>query len=77
VPDSPNPAVLLGSEPEPNGVLFVLFIPSKDKDGKDLNDQPMWADAAGDLLAELFGGATIMPPARGKWFNEESKQIIT
>jgi hypothetical protein len=37
----------------------------------------MWADAAGDLLAELFGGATIMPPARGKWFNEESKQIIT
>jgi hypothetical protein len=68
---------VFGSEAEPNGILFVLFIPSKDKDGNDLSDQEMWADAAGDLLSELFGGATAMPPAKGKWLNEETNQIIT
>jgi hypothetical protein len=73
----PGHADLLGSEPEPNGTLFVLFIPSKDKDGNDLPDQGMWADAAGDLLSTLFGGATAMPPARGKWLNEETGEIIT
>src|SRR5262249_49078990 len=61
-------------------VLFVLFIPSKDKDGGPLprgEDQQLWADAAGDLLARIFGGATIMPPAKGKWLNEETATIIT
>jgi hypothetical protein len=67
---------LLGSEPEPNGTLFVLFIPSKDKDGADLPDQEMWASAAGRLMSELFGGATQMPPARGMWLNEETGQVI-
>lgn len=58
-------------------ILFVLFIPSKDQDGKDLNDQEQWADAAGDMLATLFGGSTEMPPAKGKWFNSKKKKIIT
>ncbi len=73
----PGHADLLGSEPEPNGTLFVLFIPSKDKHGNDLPDQELWASAAGDLLARLFGGATIMPPARGTWLNEETGVVIT
>jgi hypothetical protein len=70
----------LGAEAEPNSVLFVLFIPSKDKDGNDLpegNDQELWADAAGDLLTELFVGSTQMPAAKGKWLNEETNEIIT
>jgi hypothetical protein len=67
---------VLGSEAEPNGILFVLFIPSRDKFGIDLSDNEMWADAAGRLLSELFGGATQMAPAKGMWFNEETGQII-
>jgi len=67
----------LSSEREFNSILFVLFIPSKDKDDNDLHDQPLWANAAGDLFTKLFGGATEMPPARGKWYNEESGEIIT
>jgi hypothetical protein len=70
----------LGSEDEPNGLLFVLFIPSKDKDNGPLprrQDQQLWADAAGDLMTRIFGGATIMPPAKGKWLNEETNTIIT
>jgi hypothetical protein len=73
-------ADLLGSDAEPNGILFVRFIPSKDKDGNDLpgnEDQDVWASTAADLLSRLFGGATVMPPAQGKWLNEESGQIIT
>lgn len=54
-----------------------MFIPSKDKDGKILKDADLWISAAGDKLTELFGGATEMPPAKGKWYNEESKKIIT
>jgi hypothetical protein len=67
---------VLGSEAEPNGKLFVLFIPSKDKNGSDLDDQEMWASAACRLLSELFGGATQMPPAKGMWLNEETGQVI-
>jgi hypothetical protein len=73
-------AKVLGSEDEPNGVLFVLFIPSKDKDGNDLpagQEQQLWANAAGDLLTNLFGGSTQMPPAKGKWLNDETNEIIT
>jgi hypothetical protein len=80
VPQENAHKAMLASEDEPNGVLFVLFIPSKDKDGGPLprgQDQQLWADAAGDLLAKLFGGATIMPPAKGKWLNEETDTIIT
>lgn len=73
-------AKVLRSDDQANGVLFVLFIPSKDKDGNDLpagQDQQLWANAAGDLLTTLFGGSTQMPPAKGKWLNEETGSIIT
>jgi hypothetical protein len=36
----------------------------------------MWASAAGRLLAELFGGATKMPPAQGMWLNDKTNEII-
>jgi hypothetical protein len=80
VPQENAHKTTLGSEDEPNGVLFVLFIPSKDKDGDPLprgEDQQLWANTAGDLLTNFFGGATIMPPAKGKWLNEETGTIIT
>lgn len=41
------------------------------------NDQQLWADAAGDLLTELYGGSTQMPAAKGKWFNDETSEVIT
>jgi hypothetical protein len=77
VVDHDRYSAALSSEREFNSILFVLFIPSKDKDDNDLHDQTLWANAAGDLFTRLFGGATEMPPARGKWYNEESGEIIT
>jgi hypothetical protein len=38
--------------------LVILFIPSHDRDGKELKTREMWAQAALELFAELFGGAT-------------------
>jgi len=77
VVDHDRYSAALSSEREFNSILFVLFIPSKDKHDNDLHDQALWANAAGDLFTKLFGGATEMPPARGKWYNEESGEIIT
>ena len=76
MPDAIAQAKALGSEIELGNVLFVVFIPSKDKNGKDLRDTELWTSAAGDKLTDLFGGHTEMPPAKGKWYNEESKKIV-
>ncbi len=76
MPDPKAQANILGSEMELGNVLFVLFIPSKDKNDKDLRDVELWASAAGEKLTELFGGATEMPPAKGKWFNDQSNKVI-
>jgi hypothetical protein len=73
----PDHAGWLGSEPELIGTLFVLFIPSRDKNGNSIPDQQVWAATAAKLLSDLFGGATEMPPARGRWLNEETGEIIT
>lgn len=73
------PAKILHSEEELGSILFVLFIPSKTKDGDDLpggEDQQQWAEAVGDVLTEVYGGATEMPMAKGKWLNDDGK-IIT
>ena len=61
---------------EPNGVLFVLFIPTRDKNGKLLSDHSIWLKNAVGLLNKLFGGATTMPPAKGTWRNDETNSIV-
>ena len=40
-------------------------------------DQQQWAEAIGDILAEVYGGATAMPVAKGKWFNDKTGKIVT
>lgn len=77
MPDPKAQAKILGSdEVEIGNVLFILFIPTKDKNSKDLPDPELWRSGAGDLLTSLFGGATEMPPAKGKWYNEDTKKIV-
>ena len=58
--------------------MIVLFIPSKTDKGKELphgEDQKLWADAAGRVLAEQFGGSTEMPVAKGMWLNDDGEII--
>ncbi|MGO9816081.1 MAG: hypothetical protein ACLP53_35610 [Isosphaeraceae bacterium] len=46
-------------------VLVILFIPSHDRDEKDLKTRDLWADAALNLFADLFGGATAFDTYAG------------
>jgi hypothetical protein len=46
-------------------VFVILFIPSLDRDEKELKTRDLWADAALDLFAELFGGATAFETYAG------------
>lgn len=51
----------------PRGTLQVtVFIPSKDRSGRRIN-QRRWARATLDLLGLLFRGATAFPPGEGVW----------
>jgi hypothetical protein len=52
-------------------VLVVLFIPSVERDGTSPIDQPLWVDAALEMLGRAFGGATAFPKARGIWRDDE------
>jgi hypothetical protein len=46
--------------------LLVLFIPSKDRRNKAIN-QRFWVEEALNVLGTLFGGATAFPKGRGVW----------
>src|SRR5260370_5511499 len=45
-------------ESQKRQVLVLLLIPSHDKNEQELPAQDQWADAALELFAGLFGGAT-------------------
>jgi hypothetical protein len=46
--------------------LLVLFIPSKDRSDKPI-DQGFWVEEALNVLGRLFGGATAFPQGKGIW----------
>jgi hypothetical protein len=46
--------------------LLILFIPSKDRRNKAIN-QRFWVEEALNVLGTLFGGATAFPKGRGIW----------
>jgi hypothetical protein len=46
--------------------LLVLFIPSRDRDDRAM-DQEHWVDESLRVLGTLFGGATAFPQGRGVW----------
>jgi hypothetical protein len=52
--------ILRDLESQKRQVLVILFIPSHDKNEQELPAQDQWADAALELFADLFGGATAL-----------------
>ena len=50
--------------------LLVLFIPSKTRDKKRVQ-QKHWVDRALEVLGQLFGGATAFPRGVGVWRDDE------
>ncbi len=67
---SARPEAWLGASQPVGTLIIVLFVPSKDRDGKDI-DHDFWVAAALETLGTLFRGATAYPRARGVWRDDE------
>jgi hypothetical protein len=50
----------------------VLFIPSVERDGVSVIDQPRWVGAALEMFGRVFGGATAFPKAKGVWRDDDT-----
>jgi hypothetical protein len=61
----PDFAAALGAS-KAASALLVLFIPSKDRSDKPIN-QRFWVEEALSTLGTLFGGATAFPQGKGIW----------
>src|SRR5712692_8113914 len=67
-------AALLGANKSAS-TLLVLFIPSKDRFDRPL-DQAFWTGQALEILGRLFGGATAFPQGRGVWRDDARGGIL-
>lgn len=68
-------AAELGAQDNYSTQCFTIYIPNKDKNGKEFGTQRKWILEALALLTELNGGATAMPQTEGVWGNEQGELI--
>lgn len=65
-PSSPDAERILRDLESPRRqILVILFVPSHDRDETELKTRDLWADAALDVFADLFGGATAFDTYAG------------
>ncbi len=57
---------------ESSSQCFSIYIPNKDRDGREIGNQRKWVLEAMRLLSELNGGATAMPPVEGGWLGDDN-----
>ena len=65
-----RPETWLGATQPAGTLIIVLFVPSQDRDGKEI-DHDFWVTGALETLGTLFRGATAYPRARGVWRDDE------
>lgn len=65
-----NPAEVFRSALPAGTSLIVIFVPSKDRDGKSI-EQDHWVDEVLSTLGQLFRGATAYPRGKGVWRDDE------
>lgn len=66
----------LGAAEEAVQDRVTIYIPSRDRDGKPVEFEE-WVIRAMNLLSQIGGGATRMPPVQGAWLNPETQALIT
>ena len=54
---------------------ITIYIPSRDRNGAPVEFES-WVGQAMELLSQVGGGATRMPPAQGAWLNPETEALI-
>lgn len=62
---------ILGAIKETFKQQLTLYIPYKDKDGKDVKNIHQWIKEAQRLLTVIGDGTTTMPPADGTWLKRD------
>ncbi len=65
-----RPEAWLGASQPVGTLIIVLFVPSQDREGSDI-DHDFWVTGALETLGTLFRGATAYPRARGMWRDDE------
>lgn len=68
---------ILGAITESFVQQLVLYIPDKDKNGKQISDIDKWIKEAQEILTVIGGGATSYPPADGTWLNPENNKTVS
>ncbi|MCI0699965.1 MAG: hypothetical protein L0241_02645 [Planctomycetia bacterium] len=68
-------AAALGAQENYATQCFTVYIPNKDKNGKEIGNQRQWILEALALLTELNGDATAMPQTEGVWGNDQGELI--
>jgi hypothetical protein len=64
-------AVALGADDSASTQCFTVYIPNKDRTGQEIGTQRKWVLEAIQLLSEVNGGATAMPPVEGGWRDDK------
>ncbi len=65
----------MGAEGGTSVQSISIYIPNRDRHGKEIGNQREWVLKALDLLGEINGGATALPPCEGVWLNEDGDVI--
>jgi hypothetical protein len=65
----------LGAGPPAGVEQVTLFVPSVDREGEPI-DQAYWSDQALTVFGVLFRGATVFPPGRGVWRDDERGGVL-
>jgi hypothetical protein len=65
----------LGAQEEYSTQRLTLYLPNKDKDGRDFASLEKWIEEARVLLSQIGRGATALPPADGTWLDEKDKVL--
>jgi hypothetical protein len=54
---------------------ITIYVPSRDRDGKPVEFES-WVTRMLELLSQVGGGATRMPPAQGAWLNPDTQLLV-
>lgn len=69
-------AKILGAAEAPSIQQLTLYIPDKDKNGKQIKNLNRWVKEAQKTLTLIGSGSTSLPPADGTWLNPENDKIL-
>src|SRR5438045_456627 len=68
-------ATSFGAEADTSAQAFSIYVPNKDRDGREIGNQRQWVLEALGILARIGGGATAMPPVEGVWMNAQGEFV--